>query len=797
MREYDHKAIEKKWQDEWTKHQIYKTPKTDRPKQYILDMFPYPSGSGLHVGHVEGYTATDIYSRFKRMQGYAVLHPMGWDAFGLPAENYAIKTGTPPQTSTDAAIVNFRKQIQALGLSYDWDREVGAHNPDYYRWTQWFFLFLFKNGLAEKRMARVNWCPKDQTVLANEQTVSEDGVKGVCVRCGTPVEQKELSQWFFKITEFADDLVKDLDTVDWPESTKINQRNWIGRKEGVVVPHVVSGTDLTLHTFSAYPAWLFADTFIVIAPEHPLVPALVQGTEAESAVMSFVAAAQKKTTEERGDSKEKLGIFTGRYAEDPFRKGEKMPIWIANFALMDFGTGVIRCSSHDARDYEFAQKYEIPLRHVVGDGSFVDAHDNAGVLIDSGPFTGRTISPELIVEMIDWMVSHGIAERKVTYRLRDWLISRQRYWGAPIPVVYDPSGVPHPVPEEHLPWMLPTDVEYQPKGSAPLGTSQELIERTERIFGPGWKPEIDTMDTFVCSSWYFFRFADAKNSNAFASPEAIAAWVPVDLYVGGAEHTVLHLMYARFFTKALKRFGYVSFDEPFLKLRHQGTILAEDGTKMSKSKGNVINPDDVVELYGADTVRMYEMFMGPLEAMKPWNTKGIIGPRRFLERVWRLTDKVGDGALGAAEAVFNQTIKKVGDDIQTFGLNTAISQLMICLNAFEELPVVPRAAFETYLKLLAPFAPHLTEELWHELGHTTSIHLESWPTYDDTKLMADTVVIAVQVAGKTRGTVSVSHGASQEQVLAVAERDLKLAQYLPQTPSRVIFVPNKILNLVP
>jgi leucyl-tRNA synthetase len=798
MRDYDHKAIEKKWQDEWAKHGIYKTPEgTGKPKQYVLDMFPYPSGSGLHVGHVEGYTATDIYSRFKRMQGHAVLHPMGWDAFGLPAENYAIKTGTPPQASTDAAIVNFRKQIQALGLSYDWDREIGAHNPDYYRWTQWFFLFLFKNGLAEKRMARVNWCPKDQTVLANEQTVSEEGVKGVCVRCGTPVEQKELSQWFFKITEFADDLVKDLDSVDWPESTKINQRNWIGRKEGVVVPHAVSGTNLTLETFSAYPAWLFADTFIVIAPEHPLVPALVAGLETESQVKDFVAAAQKKTTEERGDPKEKLGIFTGRYAEDPFRKGERMPIWIANFALMDFGTGVIRCSSHDIRDFEFAKKYDIPLRSVVGDGAFVNAHDNAGTLVDSGPFTGRVISPDLIAEMIDWMVAQGIARRKVTYRLRDWLISRQRYWGAPIPVVYDPSGVPHPVPEEHLPWTLPTDVEYQPKGSAPLGTSKELLERTERIFGPGWKPEIDTMDTFVCSSWYFFRFADPKNTAQFASPKAIENWVPVDLYMGGAEHTVLHLMYARFFTKALKKFDLISFDEPFLKLRHQGTILAEDGTKMSKSKGNVINPDDVIDLYGADTVRVYEMFMGPLEAMKPWNTKGIIGPRRFLERVWRLTDKVGGGELGSAEAVFHQTIKKVGDDVTTFGLNTAISQLMICLNAFEELSSVPRAAFETYLKLLAPFAPHLTDELWHELGHTTSIHLEPWPQYDAGKLVADTVVVAVQVAGKTRGTVTVSNGATQDEVLTAARQDEKMAQYMPQAPSRVIYVQNKILNLVP
>jgi leucyl-tRNA synthetase len=796
-KEYDHKAIEKKWQDEWDKSEIYQAKSKASEKAYILDMFPYPSGSGLHVGHVEGYTATDIYSRFNRMNGKDVLHPMGWDAFGLPAENYAIKTGTPPQESTDKSIDNFRRQIKSLGLSYDWTREIGTHTPEYYKWTQWFFLFLYKNGLAEKRIAKVNWCPKDQTVLANEQTVSEEGVKGVCVRCGTPVVQKELAQWFFKITDFADELVNDLDTVDWPASTKINQRNWIGRKEGIVVPHTVVGTDLMLETFSAYPAWMFADTFIVIAPDHPMVQELIRGLETEAAVTAFVATVAKTTTAERGDPKEKLGIFTGRYAQDPFREGVQMPIWIANFALMDFGTGIIRCSGHDPRDVEFAEKYNIPLRTVVGDGEFVNAHDNAGVLKDSGPFTGKSISPELITEMVDWMEKESIARRKVTYRLRDWLVSRQRYWGAPIPIVYDPEGKAHAIPEEHLPWVLPTDGEYLPKGTAPLGSSKELVERTEKIFGAGWRPEIDTLDTFVCSSWYFFRFADPHNDSAFAGADALKSWMPVDLYMGGAEHTVLHLMYARFFTKALQKFGYVSFGEPFMKLRHQGMILAEDGSKMSKSKGNVINPDEVVEIYGADTLRMYEMFMGPLEAMKPWNTKSIIGPRRFIERVWRLIDKLGEGSLGDAESVFNQTVKKVGDDIQTFGFNTAISQLMICLNAFEQLPTVPKSAYETYLKLLAPFAPHVTEELWHDLGHTTSIHLEPWPQYDATKLVSDIVNVAVQIAGKSRGVVSINRGAGEAEVLEAARRDPKLAAHIPLTPTRIVFVPDRVLNLIP
>jgi leucyl-tRNA synthetase len=796
--EYDHKVIEKKWQEEWQKTGIYRADSdSEKEPHYILDMFPYPSGSGLHVGHVEGYTATDVITRYQRMQGKEVLHPMGWDAFGLPAENYAIKTGTAPQASTDVAIQNFRKQIQSLGLSYDWSREIGTHTPEYYRFTQWFFLFLYKNGLAEKKLARVNWCSKDQTVLANEQTVAEDGTKGVCFRCGTPVIQKELSQWFFKITEFCDDLIEGLNDVDWPESTKINQRNWIGRKEGIVVPHKVSDGDIVIETFSAYPAWMFADTFIVIAPEHPQVEDLIRGQKEESDVRAFLASVAKTTTAERGEAKEKLGVFTGRYVEDPYRKGVRMPVWIANFALMDFGTGVIRCSAHDPRDVEFAKKYGIPLRQVVGeDGEFVNAHDNAGVLKDSGPFTGRRISPELITEMVDWMEKESIARRKITYRLRDWLISRQRYWGAPIPVVYDPDGNPHPVPEEHLPWILPTDVEYLPKGTAPLGTSKELQERTERIFGKGWKPEIDTMDTFVCSSWYFFRFADPLNKEVFASPDAIKKWLPVDLYMGGAEHTVLHLMYARFFTKALHRHGLISFSEPFKKLRHQGMILAEDGSKMSKSKGNVINPDDVVELYGADTIRLYEMFMGPLEAMKPWNTASIIGPRRFLERVWRLSEKVGGDSLDGAETVFHQTIKKVGTDIESFGMNTAVSQLMICLNALESLSSVPKKAYEDFLKLLAPLAPHITEELWHELGNAGSIHTASWPAYDSSKLEAESVTLAVQIMGKTKGTCLVPRTGSQEEIVAILKSDPKLAAHIPETPSKVIFVPGRIINFI-
>ncbi|MES2014845.1 MAG: leucine--tRNA ligase [Patescibacteria group bacterium] len=803
MGSYDHKKIEKKWRKRWEETGANITDESStKPKHYVLDMFPYPSGLGLHTGHVEGYAATDIYSRFKRMKGFSVLHPMGWDAFGLPAENYAIKTKTPPRETTDKAIDNFRNQIQQLGLSYDWSREIGTHNPSYYQWTQWLFLFLFENGLAEKRMGKVNWCPKDQTVLANEQTVSESGEKGVCVRCGTKIVQRELSQWFFKITDFADALVKDLDQVDWPESTKINQRNWIGRKEGVIVTHKVKGMDMSLDTFSAFPAWLFADTYMVLAPEHPAVKTLVAGTEAQKDVEDFVKRMQDMTTIDRTNvNTEKEGVFTGRFALDPLT-GREFPIWLANFALMDFGTGIIRCSSHDIRDLTFAKKYTIPLAEVVErehPDAPVDAHANKGILKDSGPFSGRTINVELIQGIIKWITEKGYGQARVTYRLRDWLISRQRYWGAPIPIVYDPEGKPHPVPKEHLPWLLPEDVEYLPKGTSPLGTSKELAERTEKIFGKGWKPEIDTMDTFVCSSWYFFRFTDPKNAGEFASKEAMQKWMPVDLYMGGAEHTVLHLMYARFITKALQKFGHISFGEPFQKLRHQGMILAEDGAKMSKSKGNVINPDEFVALYGADTVRVYEMFMGPLEAMKPWNTKNIIGSRRFLERVWRLQERVQEGASLKAEtnSVLQQTIKKVGEDIELLSLNTAVSQMMICLNAFDAEEALPLSAYETLLRLLAPFAPYMTEELWELLGHTASIHQEEWPLFDASKLEKDEVVIAVQLAGKVKGTVIAPRGAGEGDIVKIIREDGKLGTLMPQNPSRIVFVPGRIINFIP
>ncbi len=811
MDTYDPKKIERKWQARWEKEQTFRTDEdSSKEKLYVLDMFPYPSGSGLHVGHVEGYAATDIYSRYQRTKGYNVLHPMGWDAFGLPAENYAIKTGVPPHTTTADAIGTFRSQMRSLGLSYDWSREIGTYLPEYYKWTQWFFLFLFKNGLAEKRLAKVNWCPKDQTVLANEQTVSESGEKGVCVRCGTKIIQKDLEQWFFKITEFSDALIDDLDTVDWPESTKINQRNWIGRSEGAEIEFALSAGDIKVKVFTTRPDTLFGATYMVLAPEHPLVATLIKEQRLENTdeVAAYVAAAANKTDLDRQtEEKEKTGVeLKGITAVNPANKKE-IPLFVADYVLGGYGTGAIMAvPAHDERDFAFARTRRLPIIEVIANTRRWDDPVMGGMrLADQLPFIGggtlinsenfNGLTNEEAKKKITEFVSGKLTK---TYKLRDWLISRQRYWGAPIPVVYDPQGKAHPVPEEHLPWLLPTDVEFRPTGTSPLGLSKELQERTERIFGKGWRPEIDTMDTFVCSSWYYFRFGDPRNEHTFASKESIAKWQPVDLYMGGAEHTVLHLMYARFFTKALHKFGQIDFIEPFTKLRHQGMILAEDSTKMSKSKGNVINPDDMVALYGADTIRMYEMFMGPLEAMKPWSTKSIVGVRRFLERTWSLAEKVADVPLEPeTETLVHQTIRKVGEDIEALKMNTAVSALMILVNHLHSLEKVPALTYTTLLQLLAPFAPHMSEELWEKLGHTESIQVAAWPLFDAAKTLAPTAHIAVQINGKVRVTIELPTNATEAEALGVARADEVVAKWLAQgSEVKAVYVPGRILNFV-
>ncbi len=1118
MSEYDHKKIEKKHRLAWESGGIYATPEDlSKKKYYVLDMFPYPSGAGLHVGHPKGYIASDIVARKKRMEGKRVLHPMGWDAFGLPAENYAIKTGTPPQKTTDESIATFKKQIENLGLSYDWGKEIGSHRPDYYRWTQWLFTKFFERGLVYKKKALVNWDPIDQTVLANEQVLAD----GTAERSGALVEKKDLEQWFFKITDYADELTDTLDEVDWPESTKINQRNWIGRSRGAEIdfplamkqkfrfvilhgfqsgpdrprwvwakqrleemghevvipalpdpdaptedgwvnaalkaasydentvlvghslgsvaalkvlerlekpiarlvtvggfvsknfkdnprpfestfswkfdgekirravrsitilhdprdyavsdeqarelsellqtpitigtsnephftgmtePDVVMWLRPTIRVFTTRPDTLFGATYLVLSPEHPWVTRALEHKnviENHDDVRAYVESAKKKTDIERlAKDREKTGVLIrGIPAVNP-ASGESIPVYVADYVLSHYGTGAIMgVPAHDERDYDFARAFDLPIKQVImpvfgaqdkrpdsvfretvnavvrnDDGKLlflkwkeyawvtnviggieatesvedaatrevreetgysakplfvspitIESHfyaehkkewrarldtpvlmeleyDQKGplseeeaskhdtfwytdeearkhglfhnnllaldlalgkitayaeprygesqVLVNSGEFNGLSVEDAKIA-----MTSRYGRERK-TYKLRDWLISRQRYWGAPIPIVYDPMGRPHAIPEEHLPWLLPTDVEYLPKGTSPLGSSRELAERTEKIFGKGWKPEIDTMDTFACSSWYFFRFADARNEREFASADALAKWLPVDLYIGGAEHTVLHLLYARFYTKALRDMGYLSFGEPFLKLRHQGLIVAEDGRKMSKRYGNVINPDDIVENYGADTLRVYEMFMGPFQDSIAWNTQSMIGARRFLERVWRAREYVSETEPAATvRSALHRAIKKVGDDIEHFKFNTAISTLMIFVNELEKAKAVDEDSWNAFLRILAPFAPFITEELWSAGKNAGSIHSAAWPSYDESLLATDAVTYAIQINGKSRGTVEAAHG---EEAVVVEERARAVVadRLEGKSVTRVVHVPNRLINFV-
>ncbi len=816
---YNTTAIETKWLDYWEKRELFqgteKTALSVSPEDamFLLFAFAYPSGQGLHVGHVESKTALDILARFYRMHGKAVFFPVGWDAFGLPAENYAIKTGVPPAETTKKAINTFRRQIKRLAISYDWKNEIATSHPGYYKWTQWLFLQFFNQGLAHKKPGLVNWCPSCQTVLANEQVVS-----GLCERCDTEVTQKELDQWYFKITNYTEELISGLDKVDWPQATKQQQLNWIGKKEGVIINHQMKNSNLQLDTFSAYPAWLFADTFIVIAPEHPLVEKMAKGTKYETTVKNFVEESRKLTSKDHLENKfEKKGVFTGRYVNDPF-SGNDMPVWVANFALMDFGTGIIRCSGHDPRDVEFAEKYNIPLKEVVeridGIDGPVNAHTNQGILIDSGKFTGKEISEELIEDMLDWIEEEGIGKRETTYRLRDWLISRQRYWGAPIPIVYDPEGNPHPVKEEHLPWKLPEDVDFKPTGESPLRSSEEFIARTEKLYGKGWRPEFDTMDTFVDSSWYFFRYTDARNEQEFASKDQMAAWLPVDLYMIGPEHIVLHLLYARFFTKFLRDEGYISFDEPFSKMRHQGMILGPDNKKMSKSKGNVINPDSVIDKFGADTLRVYEMFMGPLESDKPWDVSAVAGVFKFLNRIHRLVITLNQGDQRQTPSsdviqALHQAIQKTTEDIPKLKFNTAIAKLMECVNTWEtaakEGAGLDEESAKKFIRVLAPFAPFLSEELHQVLEGTAksnpkaSVHESSWPEFDEELAKEDVLSIPVQVNGKLRAQLSIDRVQSEDTafVLEEALKNERVQHWIGDKKiKKQIYVPGKIVSLV-
>jgi leucyl-tRNA synthetase len=814
---YNPQAIEPKWQQVWEEQKLFQQSETQtaksEDKMYLLFAFAYPSGSGLHVGHVESKTALDIMARYYRMLGKDVFFPVGWDAFGLPAENYAVKTGVPPAKTTKDAIDTFRRQIKRIGISYDWANEIATSHPGYYKWTQWLFLQLYNKGLAYKKPGLVNWCPSCQTVLANEQVVN-----GACERCGTLVVQKNLDQWYFKITDYAEELISGLDEVDWPKATKLHQLHWIGKSQGVTYKQKVKDLDIELEAYDSVPQTFMAQSFSVIAPEHPVLEKLVKGTEYEKPVMEFVEEFKKRKVQNRFQiDKEIEGIFTGRYIENPFGTGD-LPIWVSTFVIADYGSGFVNSSAHDERDFGFAKKYSIPLRPVMFPQDPVLAekvkklevvyhHEPEGILTQPEEFAGRKWG-EVRQDMIKHIEKKGFGKATNQYKLRDWLISRQRYWGAPIPVVYDPQGKAHPVKEEHLPWTLPTDVEFKPTGESPLTYSKEFIDRTEKLYGKGWRPEFDTMDTFVDSSWYYLRYVDSRNEQEFADKEQMKKWLPVDMYMIGPEHIVLHLLYSRFFTKFLRDEGYFSFNEPFMKMRHQGMILGPDGKKMSKSKGNVINPDEIIEKFGADTLRVYEMFMGPLESDKPWNITAVAGIYRFLTRVQKLVmaaiEAEDSQPSDQVRRKLHQTIQKVGNDIPKLKFNTAIASMMELINTWEAAKVagpVSRAELEAFIKILAPFSPFLAEELWHAVqGESAqSIHLQTWPSFDPELAQEDEVTIAVQVNGKVRETLTLPADQAQDQatVEAVAQASSKLQAWIEgKTIRKTIFVPGKLISFV-
>ena len=811
MRDYDPSIVEPKWQKRWEEARAYTVDLAKaKDPYYSLVMFPYPSGDKLHVGHWYNFAPADSWSRYMRMHGKQVFAPMGFDAFGLPAENYAIKTGTPPAKSTAENVKTMIKQLKRIGTMYDWDKMVNTSDPAYYKWTQWLFLQMFKNKIAYKKLGNVNFCPSCQTVLANEQVW-----EGKCERCGTEVVQKALSQWYWKITQYAQRLLDNLDQLDWPEKTKIMQRNWIDRSEGANIHSRVKDLGIEFEVYDSVPQTFMAQTFTVIAPEHPMVAELVKGTKHEKEVMEFVERIKKKKAVKKFTFQEDMeGVFTGRYVDNPFGTGD-LPIWVASFVLMEYGTGIVHCSAHDERDFAFAKKYDLPLRPVmfpadpkeakkVRDREFCYAKDPEGMLEQPAKFKGRKWG-EAREDILDFMVDEmKIAKRAVHYRLRDWLLSRQRYWGAPIPIVYDPEGKAHPIPEEHLPWLLPTDVEFKPTGKSPLTESKEFIERTEKIFGKGWRPEFDTMDTFVCSSFYYLRYLMEGDPKNFIDKSLEKNWLPVDMYIGGPEHACMHLIYARFVMMALKDFGFISHEEPFQKLVHQG-LITNKGAKMSKSKGNVVSPDSFIDHHGSDVFRMYLMFMGPFTDGGDWSDTGIKGTDRFVQRVWRIFatqrgSSTRDGAAGAADSKeviveIHRAIKKVTESMEKMHFNTAISALMEFLNAVEGKSWSTETA-KTFAILLAPLAPHLSEELWEVLGGKGFIIDQSWPKHDPKLLVTDTMVIAVQVNGKLRGQVEVSSGATEKEIVTAAKADTNVQKFLTGAVKKEIYVKGKLVSLV-
>ena len=794
---YDFKSVEEKWQNVWEKEKTFKTDSYDfsKPKYYALDMFPYPSGQGLHVGHPEGYTATDIISRMKRMQGYNVLHPMGWDAFGLPAEQYAVKTGNHPEGFTRANIEVFKKQLKMLGFSYDWDREISTCDPSYYKWTQWIFKQLYNAGLVKLIEMPVNWCEELGTVLSNDEVIDGKSERG-----GFPVIRKNMKQWVMDIPSYAEILLDGLNEVDWPESTKEIERNWIGKSVGAEVKFKVKDSDEEFVVFTTRPDTLFGATYCVLSPEHELLEKITTPDRKEE-VSKYVKEAASKSDLERTDlNKNKTGVFTGSYAINPVNN-EEIPIWISDYVLVSYGTGAIMAvPAHDERDYEFATKFGLNIIPVLEGGDVSkEAYVGDGKHINSGFLDGLN-KEDAFKKMIDWLEEKKLGNAKVNYKLREWIFARQRYWGEPVPVVFTEDNKIHVLPDEDLPLVLPELEDYKPakNGASPLERKEDWVNTT--FEGKKARRETSTMPGSAGSSWYFLRYIDPNNDKAFADPELLKHWMPVDLYMGGPEHAVGHLLYARFWNNFLYNQGLSPVKEPFKKLRHQGMILGPNGEKMSKSKGNVINPDDMVKEYGADSLRIYEMFMGPIDAAKPWDPKGIEGSKKFIDRVWRVlveSGKVKKQENKNLEHVYHYTVKKVTKDYEAMQFNTAISQMMIFINEAIKEDVIPKEYAEGFVKLLNPVAPHITEEIWEKLGHNKTISYEAWPTFDESKTVEDTIELPIQINGKLRANVEINKDEEEKVVKEKVHSNERIQEFIAgKEIVKEIYVPNRIYNIV-
>lgn len=808
MKRYNPKEIEPRWQKKWQDDKTFHVVESDKPKKYIIDMFPYPSGAAMHVGHVRNFTISDVLSQYHRQKGHNVLHTMGWDTFGLPAENYAIKTGTPPAVTTKANIANFKHQLQQLGMSYDWSREINTSDPEYYRWTQWIFTKLFEKGLAYQKESPQWWCPVDKTVLANEQVEA-----GKCWRCGNEVVKKNLKQWFFKITDYADRLLEATDDLDWPEKIKTMQKNWIGRSIGAEVHFKLKDGNERLAVFTTRPDTLFGATFMVVAPEHPLVASITTDDQ-QTAVSDYVQQAAKKSEIERQENKEKTGVFTGAFAINPVNNRE-IPVWVADYVLMGYGTGAIMAvPAHDDRDHAFAQKYDLDIIEVIHDTSKDASGDELakeGVLVNSGAYDGLSTS-EAREKITAALAKQGVGKEHTNYKIRDWLISRQRYWGVPIPIIHCPDHGAVAVPEKDLPVVLPEVASFEPTGNGSVLEAEiDWVNTTCPDCGKAAKRETDTMDGYACSSWYFLRYTDPHNDQQAWDPTKANHWLPIDYYCGG-DHAVSHLLYSRFWMHFFADQGWIekSRQEPVGKLVYNGYIQAQDGQKMSKSKGNVVNPDDLIEQgYGADSLRLFEMFIAPYDQSTNWNTRGVPGTFKFLQRLWTMTQEFLEAEVAAGEnkevlVVAHRAIKNVSSDLDRLSFNTAVASLMEAVNSLYKIKAAGLAgkeswlfALESLVQLVAPFAPHIAEELWQDLGHTDSVHVSNWPVHDEKYLQTDTMTIVVQVNGKVRAQLQVATDAQKDAILTEAKAHEHVKTFIDgHELKKEIYVPGKLVSLV-